>query len=82
MNRREELEKVMEGFINFFKEFDFEPSIRFIDTLAKTMRNKGQNAAINYIVRTFELMDSPDYLAIKEKLKKEPMLQKHKYSFY
>lgn len=69
MNKREEFEKVMEGFIDFFKEFDFEPSIRFIDTLAKTMRNKGQNAAINYIVRTFELMDSPDYLAIKEKLK-------------
>lgn len=69
MKEREKYEKVMEDFINFFKEFDFEPSIRFIDTLSITLKQKGQNAAINYIVRTFELMDSPEYLAIKEKLK-------------
>ena len=63
--------KLLKGTINFFKEFDFEPSIRFVDTLSKQVQTKGMNGGINYINRYFELIDTPYLNAIRQKLQSE-----------
>lgn len=44
--------------MDFFKEFDFEPNFRFINTLAISL-NQNENSAKNYISSYFELIDSP-----------------------
>lgn len=52
-----EVEEGLEGLINFFKEFEFEPNFRFINSfsIALTVNRK---VAKDYIVNYFRLVDS------------------------
>lgn len=55
------------GLINFFKEFDFEPNFRFVNTLALNLKANRQSA-IQYVTNYFELIDSPYCNEIKAKI--------------
>jgi len=54
--------------INFFKEFQFEPNFRFINTLSHNLVNGKANAK-DYIKSYFELIDSPYVNEINDKVK-------------
>lgn len=54
--------------IDFFKEFDFEPNFRFINTLSINLKSSQKNAK-EYIRSYFELIDSPYFNEINEKIK-------------
>lgn len=60
--------KAMEGLINFFMEFQFEPNFRFVNTLCTKLANSSSEG-IQYINNYFNLTDSPYKEAIKEKMK-------------
>lgn len=51
----DKLARGLNNMINFFKEFNFAPSFRFVNTLAR----KGREAAKSYVLNYFSLMDSP-----------------------
>lgn len=51
----DKLARGLNNMINFFKEFNFAPSFRFVNTLAR----KGCEAAKSYVLNYFSLMDSP-----------------------
>ena len=63
--------KVIEGLkhlMDFFKEFDFEPNFRFVNTLALNLK-KSMKSARDYINNYFELIDSPYTNEINAKVK-------------
>lgn len=63
--------KVIEGLkhlMDFFKEFDFEPNFRFVNTLALNLK-KSMKSAKDYINNYFELIDSPYTNEINAKVK-------------
>lgn len=51
----DQLKRGLNNMINFFKEFNFAPSFRFVNTLAR----KGIKEAKQYVLDYFYLMDSP-----------------------
>lgn len=51
----DKLARGLNNMINFFKEFNFAPSFRFVNTLVR----KGYEAAKSYVLNYFSLMDSP-----------------------
>lgn len=51
----DQLKRGLNNMINFFKEFNFAPSFRFVNTLAR----KGIEEAKQYVLDYFYLMDSP-----------------------
>ena len=51
----DQLKRGLNNMINFFKEFNFAPSFRFVNTLAR----KGIEEAKQYVLNYFYLMDSP-----------------------
>lgn len=62
------LEQTLEKLMNFFKEFEFEPNYRFVNTL--TLKAiKSQKEAINYITSYFNLMDNMYQVEIASKCK-------------
>ena len=62
---QEKLTDAIQRMINFFSEFDFTPSFRFINTLIRT----GKKEAENYICNYFALMSSPYAEEIRNKVK-------------
>lgn len=71
MTDEEKKAKVVEGLkhlIDFFKEFDFEPNFRFVNTLALNL-NRSLKSAKEYIGNYFELIDSPYSNEINAKVK-------------
>lgn len=57
----------IKGLIDFFKEFDFEPNFRFVNTLAINLKTD-RNSAMQYVTNYFELIDSPYCNEIKAKI--------------
>ena len=55
MTTNDQLKRALNNMINFFKEFNFAPSFRFVNTLAR----KGVDEAKQYVLDYFYLMDSP-----------------------
>lgn len=55
MATNDQLKRALNNMINFFKEFNFAPSFRFVNTLAR----KGIDEAKQYVLDYFYLMDSP-----------------------
>lgn len=55
MATNDQLKRALNNMINFFKEFNFAPSFRFVNTLAR----KGVDEAKQYVLDYFYLMDSP-----------------------
>lgn len=65
---QEILERGLGALIDFFKEFQFEPNFRFVNTLAYKVA-KTNSEATDYISRYFELIDSPYVSEVAEKMK-------------
>lgn len=61
-----EIKDLISDLMNFFKEFEFEPSFRFLNTVA---RLKSRNEITSYILNYFELTDSPYLTSLKQKMK-------------
>jgi len=57
----------IKGLMDFFKEFDFEPNFRFVNTLAINLKINRQSAT-QYVTNYFELIDSPYCNEIKAKI--------------
>lgn len=64
MTTNEQLKRALNNMINFFKEFNFAPSFRFVNTLAR----KGVDEARQYVLDYFYLMDSPYAEAVSHKI--------------
>ena len=62
---QEKVTEAIQRMINFFSEFDFTPSFRFINTLIRV----GKKEAENYICNYFTLMSSPYAEEIRNKVK-------------
>lgn len=62
---QEKVTEAIQRMINFFSEFDFTPSFRFINTLIRV----GKKEAENYICNYFALMSSPYAEEIRNKVK-------------
>lgn len=62
--------KALEGLIDFFKEFQFEPNFRFVNTLCFKLSD-GTDKGTEYIRNYFNLTDSPYKDAIVDKMKSE-----------
>lgn len=54
--------------IDFFKEFDFEPNFRFLNTIARTIKIS-KSATKAYVSNYFELADNQHAASIGEKIK-------------
>ena len=63
----ETLTKAMNKIIDFFKEFEFQPNFRFINTFSFALQNS-TSAAKEYIKNYFKLIDSPYANAVSDKL--------------
>lgn len=71
MTEAEKKKAVIDGLkhlIDFFKEFDFEPNFRFVNTLSLNLK-QGEARAKEYINNYFELIDSPYCNEISAKVK-------------
>lgn len=60
--------EAMQKLINFFSEFQFAPSFRFVNTLTHTILTQTDEVK-NYIHNYFALLDSPYVKEISEKIK-------------
>ena len=60
----DQLKRGLNNMINFFKEFNFAPSFRFVNTLAR----KGIEEAKQYVLNYFYLMDSPYAEEVSQKI--------------
>lgn len=60
--------EAMQKLINFFSEFQFTPSFRFVNTLTHTILTQTDEVK-NYIHNYFALLDSPYVKEISEKIK-------------
>jgi len=67
MFNKEELEKTLDNFIKFFKEFEFTPSLRFINTLSRKCCESGASG-MDYINNYFKLCDNPHKEEVIEKI--------------
>ena len=65
IDKTQVLKNSLEKMINFFSEFSFAPSFRFINTLAHMSIKASKNFVANY----FALTDSPYVMEVKEKIK-------------
>lgn len=65
---KERAEKTLGDMIKFFKEFQFEPNFRFVNTLVRMLKVSEQNGR-DYVQNYFELIDSPFKNEIIEKMK-------------
>lgn len=65
---RNTLERTVQKLIDFFSEFEFEPSFRFVNTFAFACQSS-QKAAKEYVKSYFELTDNAYTSAIIEKMK-------------
>lgn len=64
----EEKQKLaIQGIMNFFTEFEFEPNFRFVNTLARIAYSNIDNAK-SYIAQYFELTDKPYHAELVSKL--------------
>lgn len=68
VSAKERLVRGIKGLMDFFTEFSFTPSFRFTNTLA-FMLQKGNDAAIDYVLNYFSLMDSSYRKEIEQKVK-------------
>jgi hypothetical protein len=59
------IKKGITGLMKFFSEFNFQPNFRFLNTLSRYGEKEGKG----YIARYFELINSPYYAVIQEKMK-------------
>lgn len=62
------LKRGLGNLVNFFKEFQFEPNFRFVNTLSHALAI-GTTNAVDYIKSYFELIDSPYINEITDKVK-------------
>lgn len=67
LTSKEILLRGLTNMINFFSEFAFTPSFRFVNTLARKYRTP--STAADFITHYFELMDSAYAHDVKEKMK-------------
>lgn len=65
IDKAQVLKNSLEKMINFFSEFSFAPSFRFINTLA----HKNIEASKGFVANYFALTDSPYVMEVKEKIK-------------
>lgn len=65
----EKSKNVMTKLIAFFSEFQFEPNFRFVNTLCNYCINAGADAAKEYIMNYFNLVDHQYTSSIVEKMK-------------
>ena len=63
----EYLQSALQRLMDFFKEFEFEPNFRFVNTLSIMLARK-KSCATDYIASYFELIDSPYKNEIKAKI--------------
>ena len=68
------IKATLNALTNFFTEFEFEPNFRFVNTLFR-MTSKSTSAGKVYITNYFKLIDSPNALSIKEKMKSAEFTQ-------
>jgi hypothetical protein len=68
IDKTQVLKNSLEKMIDFFSEFSFAPSYRFINTLAH-VGNKSMRASKNFVANYFALTDSPYVVEVKEKIK-------------
>ena len=68
ISKEEKLEQTLNKLMNFFREFEFEPNYRFVNTLALKV-SKSQKEAISYIISYFNLMDNTYQAEIASKCK-------------
>lgn len=54
--------------IAFFKEFDFSPNFRFVNTLGRICFNEDKKTAKAYVLNYFKLTDNPNVATIAQKL--------------
>lgn len=82
---REETISALEKAITFFKEFDFLPSLRFTNTLAKASRSSKQEA-IDYVLNYFSLTGNQNTEIVNDKMQSDEFgkiidtLSKSKYT--
>lgn len=62
------LKRGLQKLINFFSEFQFEPNFRFVNTFSNALL-VGDEKAKNYVTNYFELIDSPYFREVAEKMK-------------
>ena len=65
----EYLRSALQRLMDFFKEFEFEPNFRFVNTLAWMLTKKKKSCATDYIASYFELIDSPYKNEVSAKIK-------------
>lgn len=65
---KQETINCLQQFINFFKEFDFVPSLRFTNTFARILSSEGDKAAAEYIRNYFALCNHLHKMEIAEKI--------------
>ena len=65
----EYLQSALQRLMDFFKEFEFEPNFRFVNTLAWMLTKKKKSCATDYITSYFELIDSPYKNEVSAKIK-------------
>lgn len=58
----------IQGLMNFFSEFEFEPNFRFVNTFSRCLQ-KSAKTAKDYVTNYFKLTDSPFTSSIVEKMK-------------
>jgi midasin (ATPase involved in ribosome maturation) len=69
---KQQLSNLFDNLINFFSEFQFEVSFRFLNTWLHHLKNqKGKSYIINYLT----LIDSPYTVEIQEKMKSQEFKQ-------
>ena len=65
---KELLGRGIKGLMNFFKEFDFEPNFRFVNTLSFKIA-EGEKEAKSFVMNYFSLMDNQYKTEIAKKIK-------------
>jgi len=68
VNASEEMTLALEKLINFFKEFEFEPNFRFVNTLSFKAK-ESKTDALDYIRNYFALVDNSYKAEINAKIK-------------
>lgn len=66
----EETKTALDNMISFFKEFDFIPSFRFVNTFGRKCRDSKENAK-NYVRNYFELSGNPSANVIVDKMESD-----------
>ena len=69
LHAEETKKTIVNNLINFFTEFDFTPAFRYVNTLARIVKNEGYEAAKAYTVNYFDLSCNMNTQSISEKVK-------------